>query len=568
MNHKALTSEEWKVSVSSHRVALSYLCILVGYSFFGIYALSLRLKFDFPVEIYWLSFVFVSIPLLCEVAFWRSGTKVRLFYLLSFSLMINLQYAVVDNSPLLLSGDAIADYRLTDKIISNSQWVPFEPSEWGLGSEYRFYPITNFVYATISLLTGIPLLMVVKSLFVVKALVVPPIVDRWFSSFFHQRVAYLGTVLFLASPGAVLFPHKESFAVIFFFLCMYASTKTTKNRQYLLIGLVSIVTLIMTHHFTTYIFLVLLTALFLASYFFKRQKVVRLSIQFFMLSWVIFLAWVVFIAWTVIAMHQRLVYEVFFEALLPGQLTFSELMPLYAPYERIVLLLGLGITVFSSGLGFLSFARNRKSFSQSFFAMTLFLIPVLAIASIFRFYPSGLSVHISHRAFEFGYIGVGALSGLFFVRTFQSVKKLTLKVILIGAITGMIIVGPMAGAMHPRTFTRLSNVVSFRVLSLNAWMSESNASNEYTVVDKLMSLVLSGYGDSRVVMYPELFASQDFSLPWDIRKYRSISYISTYEYMKDYYGPNVAKFNTWPFFHNIYTNGVLDIYGISNRTSS
>ena len=554
------------MSMKARRVALSFLCILVGYSIFGIFAFSLRFRPGFPIEAYWLSFVFVSLPLLCEVAFWKGDVKLRLFYLLSFSLMIHLQYVVVDSSPLLSSRDAVADYRLTDKIIADSHWVPFDPVEWGLGSEYRFYPITNFIYATTSLLTGIPLLKVVKYLFVVRALVVPPIVDRWFRGFFHQRVSYLATVLFLASPGAILFPHKESFAVIFFFLGMYTSTKNAKTIQHLLIGLVSILTLIMTHHFTTYIFLVLLSSLFLASYFFKRQKAARVSSQFFMLCWIVFAAWVAFIAWTIIAMHQRLLFEMFFKVLLPAELTFSEMLPLYAPYEKIIVWLGTGITVVSAGVGFLGYVRNRKSLSSSFFAMTLFLIPLLAVASIFRFSPSSLNVLVSHRAYEFGYIVIGALSALFFFRAFQLRKKLSFNVILIGAIVVMITVGPIAGAMHPRNFARVSDVVSFRAISLNAWMSESTASDEYTVVDKLMNLVLSGYGDSRVVMYPELFASQDFSLPWDLRS--KSSYVVTYEYMKDFYGPKVAKFNTSPFFHNIYTNGMLEVYGISNRTSS
>jgi len=550
----------------TRRLALSFLCILVGYSTFGVYALSLRFGFGFPIEAYWLSFVFVSIPLLCEVAFWKSSPKLRLFYLLSFSLMIHLQYAGNDSSVLISSEDAVADYRLTEKIVADSQWVPFSPVEWGFGSEYRFYPISNFLYATISLLTGIPLLVVVKYLFVVKAFVVPPLVDRWLRSFFHQRVAYLATVIFLASPGAILFPHKESFAVIFFFIGMYASTKAEKTRQYLLIGLVSILTLVMTHHFTTYIFLVLLTSLFLASRFFKRVSVVRVSSQFLMLCWVVFASWAAFIAWTIIVQHQELIFKVFFEVLLPGQLTFSELLPLYNPYERIIVWLGVGITVVSAVLGFLGYVRDRKSFSSSFFTMTVFLIPLLAVASVFRFSPYRLNILVSHRVFEFGYIAVGAFSALFFVWAFKSRKKLSLNVILICAICVMIIVGPMTGAIHPRTFSKVSDVVSFRALSLNVWMSESNANDGYTVGDKVVHIILSIYGDSRVAEYPKLFAGQDFSLPWEVRS--EWSYVVTYVYMTDFYGPNATRFAGSPYFHSLYTNGLLNVYGISNRTSS
>ena len=550
----------------ARRVALSFLCILVGYSIYGVYALSLRFELGFPIEAYWLSFVFVSIPLLCEVAFWKSNSKLRLLYLLSFSLMIHLQFAVVDSSPLLSSEDAVADFRLTEKIVADSQWTPFESVEWGFGFEYRFYPVTNFLYATVSLLTGMPLLIVVKYLFVIKALVVTPIVLKLFRSFFNQRVAYLATAVFLASPGAILFPHKESFAVIFFFLGIYAATKTEKTRQYLLIGLISMLTLIMTHHFTTYIFLVLLSSLFLASHFFKSQKAVRVSGQFFLLCLVVFTAWVAFISWAIIVVHQRFFLSIFFEVLLPGRPIFSEVMPLYTMYERIIVWIGVGITVVSVGLGFLVYVRNRKRFSSSFFAMTVFLIPLLVVASVFRFSSHRYNVLISHRFFEFGYIAVGAFSALFFIWAFKSRKKLSLKLTLSCAIVTMIVIGPIMGAMHPRTFSRVSDTVSFRALYLNIWMSESNANDEYTVGDRVVYLILSIYGESKVARYTEFFVSQDFDLPWEMRS--ELSYVVTYVYMTDFYGPNATRFAGLPNFQSLYTNGLLNVYRISNRTSS
>lgn len=550
----------------SRRVALSLLCILIGYSIFGVYALSLRFKFGFPTEAYWFSFVFVSIPLLGEVVFWKSSSKVRLLYLMSFSLMIHLQYAVVDSSPFLSSEDAVADYRLTGKIVADSQWAPFEAIEWGFGYEYRFYPVTNFIYATTSLLTAIPLLVVVKYLFVVKALVVTPLAERVFRIFFNQRVAYLATVIFFASPGAILFPHKESFAMIFFFLALYAATRTKKTRQYLLLGFLSIITLVMTHHFTTYIFLVLLTSLFLASHFYERQKAVRVSGQFYMLCLVVFITWVAYVAWAIIAAHERILSSVFFKTLLPGELTFSELLPIYSLYEKIIVWLGYGVTILSAGLGFLAYMRNRKGLSSSFFAMTLFLVPILVVASIIRFSPQKYSIIVSHRSYEFGYIAVGTLSALFFIRAAEWRRRAALKAVLISAIMLVIMIGPIAGAMHPRTFARVSDVVSVEGMSMNTWMSESGASDEYTVGDTVLYLILAGYGNSFAFRYPQLFASQDFSLPSDFSS--APSYVATYKYMTDFYGPNAAKFYASPYFHNLYTNGMLNVFRIVNHTLS
>jgi len=111
--------------------------------------------------------------------------------------------------------DAVSDYSLTQKIIANAQW---NPSIKSLSmSEYTYYPITDFLYGTTSMLTGIPLLFVVKYLFVIKGLMIPPLIEKWLRSFFGNRIAFLGTALFLSSPGAILWPHKETFAIIFFF---------------------------------------------------------------------------------------------------------------------------------------------------------------------------------------------------------------------------------------------------------------------------------------------------------------------------------------------------------------
>jgi len=482
--------------------------------------------------------------------------------------MLHLQYAVVDASLLLSSEDAVADYRLTEKILADSQWTPLGSGEWSFGYEYRFYPITNFIYATMSLLTGIPLLIVVKYLFVVKAIVVTPIVERFFRSFFSHRVAYLAAALFLASPGAILFPHKESFAMIFFFLGIFVATRTKKTRQFLLIGLFSILTLIMTHHFTTYVFLIILTSLFLASHLYEHQKVVRVSSSLYMLSLVVFVAWVAFIAWAIVALHQRLLFGVFFKALLPGELTFSELLPLYSPYEKIVVWLGFGTAMFSAGLGFLAYIRKRKKLSSSFLMMTYFFIPIIVVASIFRFAPQrgAASVIISHRVFEFGYIAIGALSALFFIRVIQSLRKVAPRIVLTSAIMFMIIVGPMAGAVHPRTFAKVSDVISTKALSLNTWMSESGANNEYVIGDSILNLILVGYGDSLVIHSSEFFMSQDFDLSSDI--YSRSSYVITYDYMTDFYGPDAARFYASPYFHNLYTNGLLNVFRIASNTSS
>jgi len=272
------------------------------------------------------------------------------------------------------------------------------------------------------------------------------------------------------------------------------------------------------------------------------------------------------VAWTIVAIHQKLLFSMFFEVLLPGQVTFSELLPLYTMHERTIIWIGIGITVASAVLGFLGYLKDRKGFSSSFFTMTVFLLPLLAVASVFRFSSQKLNVLISHRAFEFGYITIGAFSAYFFVQALRLGKKLPIKRILICAIAVVLIIGPMTGAMHPQTFSRVSDVVSSKALALNDWMSESNASVEYTIGDQMVFLILAIYGNSRVVRHSEFFVSQDFVLPRD--EHLEWTYVVTYVYMTSFYGLNATRFDGSPDFLNLYSNGLLNVYGTSNRTSS
>lgn len=559
-----------QISLVSRRQMLSCLCIVIGYLIFVIFALSLRMGFVFPQWLYWMSFVFVSIPLLYEVIYWKNSSKLRLLCLLSLSLMISLQYAVVDTSSFLSSEDAVADYNLSYDIISTTKWTIPKSGDWYFAYEYVFYPVTNFIYATMSLLTGIPLLLVVKYLFIIKALVVTPLILRFFRNFFNERVAYLATTLFLASPGAILFPHKEGFALIFFILGIYAIIKSEKLRQYSLIGIISIVTLVMTHHFSTYIFLGFLVTLYFGINFHKSQKgdiANRRHISNYLLfSFVAFVAWVGFNSFPIVAIHQNTIVDMFLSFISPGSSTLTEVLPIYAMYEKIIIYTGLAIIATSTVIGFLIYLRNKKNYSFNFFWISIFLIILVAVGSFLRFSPNTASVLISHRVLEFGYIAIGAFSTFFFFWVLKSRKKLSTNLIVISAIIIMILTGPLLGAMHPRNMQITSSVVSSKSLSVNAWMSKSNATYEYTVGDHLMYFVLTIYGDCKVAKYPEFFSDQNFSLPLNVRS--TWSYVVTYVYMVDIYGLNSTRFGGTPNFNTLYTNGKLNVYGVTNRTTS
>jgi len=538
------------------------MCILFGFSLFVIFAWSLRSHHYFPTEAYWLSFILVSIPFLFNAIFRGSNPKLRLICLLSYSIIIHLQYAVVDSSPFLSSFDAISEYRLTDMVMANHIWSADLRLGSGLASDYVFYPITNFLYAITSMLTGIPLILVCKYLFVIRAFVVPPLIYKWLRNFFGSKVSYLATGLFLSSPGSMLFPHKETLALIFFIAGIYAIMKIVKTREFLVIGLLSMLTLIMTHHLTTYICLGLLTSLFFASTIFKRQSALKPATQFIMLSYVSFGAWITFIAWTVVSVHERLLSEVFLRILMPRSEVLFQLMQPYIPYEKTIIWVGYAITLISGSLGFIHYLRDRKNRSFAFVTITFFLLAFLILATGFRFAPSPTlqTIIISHRAYEFGFLCVAPLSALSFIK-YRSKKRSTVNVVLICAIIVMMIVGPMAGMLHPQNFSEITKVVSFGSLSISAWTSQFTR-NEIIIGDKVVRMIVSGYGGRTLNTYPaESLIEQDSTFNSGLTPKKL--YVATYLYMEKSIHDLLMynrKVGTSPYFDRVYNNGVFTIY--------
>ena len=546
----------------NRREIFSGLSIILGYLLFIMYATSLRMQFDFPVELYWFSYVFVSIPLINEVIYHRGDSRFRVLTLVAFSLMISLQYAAVDFSPILTSSDAVAEYRLSSLLIEEGHWDPFKQVTWYFGSEYRFYPVTNFIYSAFSIVSDLSLLSVVRYFFVIRAFLLPIFLYKFLTSYFDKEVSFLATIFFIASPGAIIFPHKESIALILFVLILYATSRVNHNRQMLFIALFSIVTLIMTHHFTSYVLLGILISQYLVAYIFKREKVNSITPQILMLFLIFFGIWILYIASSVFLSHQTLIFDVISGALLPGQVAISEVLSLNVPYEQTIILLGYAITLFSTGFGFLYYLLKQKHRSIGFLGISSFLILLVVFGIIYRIFGSEhYDVLVSHRTLEFGYIFVGVFAGLFFIKSIKKLvnfeQKRIMAVIVFVLLILVIIIGPMSGNMHPRTLERLGKVVSYNSISLNEWMKNYGASEEFTIGDRTIQLILTGYGDSSTVRLNEYYTGEDTRIP------EYASYLATYKYMAEFYGTNLTAIYNNPNLNNIYTNGLINVYNIN-----
>ncbi len=542
----------------------------------AIYAWSLRVGSSVPVEAYWLSFVFVSIPLLSDVFFWHSSTRMRLFYLIAFALIIHLQYAVVDTSPFLSSEDAIFDYKLTAQIMAAHQWVPGQAVERAV--TYSFYPASNFIYATISMITGIPLIIVVKYLFVAKAFILPPIIWKWYQNFFSENISYLGTAVLLASPGALLFPHKEPLALIFFAIGLYVITRVTRTKQrgflaasFLLAGV-----LVFTHHVTMYFFLAVLGSVFLVGHVVEHRPVFKLSSQFLLFCFVVFSAWVSFVAYASTFGQANLFSSILFRVVSIPAVHGEVLLQSSVLYEKVIIWAGFGVTMLCAGIGFLIYVRNRKIRSIDFAVMSILLFGVLVVTTPFRFIPSAGSLDASHRAYEFAYFVVGPLVGVFLVATNKLKWRPTLiKLVLALALIVVLVSGPMGGALNPRNpTTELSKTLTPSALSVNTWTTEFGGNTnivgdlevDYPVfVGYGNYLVHTYYGQREIDVYPQSFSDPavNFTELAD-RGLTGPIFVVTYNSMLEIHPSwnetSIAKFDKSPSFLRVESNGAFAVY--------
>jgi hypothetical protein len=250
---------------------------------------------------------------------------------------------------------------------------------------------------------------------------------------------------------------------------------------------------------------------------------------------------------------------------MPGEVAISEVLSLSVPYEQTVILSGYIIALISTGLGFLYYMFKQKNRSVGFLGISFFLILLIIFGLVYRIFGSEhIDILVSHRTLEFGYVFVGVFSGIFFIKFTKFIhkiinfkQKILFSLILMTLLFLVILVGPMSGNMHPRTLERLGKVISTNSVSLNVWMKDYGASEEFTVGDRTIQLILTGYGDAQTIRKVEYFTGEESNLP------EHASYLASYEYMSEFYGINLTEIYNSPNLNNIHTNGLINIYYIN-----
>jgi hypothetical protein len=562
------------------RLLLSLASIAVGFVLFAVFAWCQHQGIDFPVLAYWFSFGFVAAPLVVDLVFKGGRSDLRLFYLVTFSVMLNLQYLAVNSSPFIGDSDGIFSYSLSNQILSD-HWKPGMGYIYDRAFTYSYYPVMSFLSIVTSFTTGLPLIAVYKYLFMVGGIVVPILVLRFLQNFTDNDSAYLATLIVVATPGAILFPHNQTIGLVFLVLTMFliTSVKTTSSRQFVLLGFLSVTALILTHHFTTYVFMAILVALVIGSYVLKWRIKVEPSKIFALFCVVLFAAWLVYVTFSVGQSHASQVVTV----LLPSQTSTSIGTPLPLAFEsstvEVALLYGgFGLTMASAFVGFLFFMRERKQHPYDFVMLAVLFGPLLIFSIFFRFASVSHNLDLSHRVWAFAYIAVGFFSSYTFAKLRNISKKLFMNIAVVLAILCILIVGPLGGALGPHfQGQEQSRYISYDGLEATVWLNSHSIGSESIISDQVEGMtywLFSGYGGRVTTYKPELFNGSSV--------YPTLGHLSSDEkfLVANGYDNELAKRMDWPqnpdlyqsfdrcpFLAGVYSNGEFVIYRFNNGTT-
>jgi hypothetical protein len=172
---------------------------------------------------------------------------------------IFLLYPIANPHGVVYSPDPVFNFSFTDFVLTSGFWTPGQGNAFARA--YSFYPIGNvfigYVISTVAVPPEQAYLWVEP---VIRLLALPAAVYSIGRRLLNARVAMLGLLFYLGTPS-ILFnlPVQQGMGVIFLSLSLLALTilnqagPTSPLRVRILFGLVS-GALVMTHHFSSYVF--------------------------------------------------------------------------------------------------------------------------------------------------------------------------------------------------------------------------------------------------------------------------------------------------------------------------
>ncbi|MGD0644633.1 MAG: hypothetical protein ABSA75_06985 [Candidatus Bathyarchaeia archaeon] len=476
------------------------------------------------------------------------------------------------------------------------------------------YPGLELLGVALKSVTGLPLfstaILLIGLVHSLEPVLIFLIIKRITSS---DRVAAIGGFIFTCNLSYIFFDSLfsyESLGILFVIILVFLVSEIFKaekrwrapSRTFLLLSLVVLSGLVITHHFSAYMFLIFLAVLVIVQFsenFISKKRVAEKSfIYFLLLAATIVFAWQIYGApITFEYLHGILANYInsFLKFFAPGgsgqralfvhsSLPNYEIFIDYLYFPLILLLSGIGVYFVHK-----SKIRNTMIYILILYGSLIILVlPFILIGN----------PEIAYRSMPFLFIGLSlviayAVNGMIRQRNLL-VKVIALTLVILIAIGGISIYSDSSGR-----FAGSSNLasgpaaVTSDVISASNWFAQEFGRYNNIVGDITVYIVFGGYGVQNVatydawnVFYPTTMnATVTQTLATLNTKYiivdiRITEYLAKYGYYFDSselnvknlpnYGvteplpvESIDKFDNTTLLNKIYSNGNINIYRIN-----
>ncbi len=548
--------------------------------------------------IYWLGILSVTLPSL----FQDVNRKIRIFSVALLSVCVLLTYPLFSTTYGYPVGrDSIYSYQLCNIVYSDEHWNVSAAT--GIAKQYTHYPAMHIFIVTVSKVTGIPLIKIFPwTLPLLRLFLIPSLIFLIFREFLEEKLAMLAVFLYITNPSLINWIHHEGFAIIFLLISFYTAVKLMKTTtiSLIIVNLIFGLILVLSHHFTAYVWLFWIIALFISSKISKRflnkynidqKRYIYISSSYLLFFLVAFLSWGVYVANLYLFSQMIDIGRILPSILSPVSYSIrpSSAGISFRSYEKILIYGAIIIMGFYTLVGAKkclevilrkeSMHKNRKI--PMFFVINFIFCVALVVASV-SLWTTGY-YFILLRIFEFAYLGIIpiALLGITAIgdkgRVYRNMVIPLSLIILLGG--GHIMNNSLRYYYVDRSIISSDNPLFLTpdIYEASIWF-KNNYKGGSVLGDGLIYDALGGFGMSNVDMYnPELtmavFGSDyiNESIMESLRA-GNITYIVTHRYLtrvpsvalsdRIYTEKQIGKFEEDIKFDSIFKNKAITIYEI------
>ena len=543
---------------------------------------------------FWLPILIIGF--LALYATLTSDTKFPLILIFIFSLTLHLIQFIRQPANMIWNPDAIYALQLVNNVIKTGHW------DFGYGTDaayaYSFYPLFYLFQLTLSLVPSFSPMLVIKYSMAILNLLTLLTFYALINGLFDLDVKSKNLIVFMFSLNPMFhafnsYGHAESYAVIFYPLILLYVLKQrgsdrSVKRPTAAVAILLLITVSMSHHFTSYMVAFSLLVPTLLLYFISRRFFGKIQLHF--LALISPLTWLMFIASYVFTTHSELLLDI------ASKLTFIHKFVGYIPSPaassltyypseflmQITLLRNLMLVLFTF-LGFFCYSILKKERTYAYLKVLLLIYSGLTFFLLFIVDWSSfiLMIDVRTRIVEFSFFLIAFFSSLGIILVIRKIEKITPKFLknrfmrpTLALIFVIIFVPSTIFSAFPRfmydpTYSPILHeefcVVPEQQYALGCWVYLHVNSYERTVFSGSLSAhrYVIGYGLFQGSWSPEMFNVTLTEIPEDA--WNTVFFVvNEYNFrLPDRFGrkldaPTVQFLNK--DFNRIYDNDVIGLY--------